>query len=469
MNSSFFEHFLMISTWQTVFFIVSLLVAFACIFYMSKKKVNFAKKVLVAMLLGFGLGLSMQLWANFPDVPGDIAYIQEATTWFGLFGNGFMALIKMLVIPLVLISMIHVIIHMEANAQIGKLVRNTLIMTLGMVAISALVGLMLASIFDVGKEVITKGGLSDIREVTPLVTTLVNLIPANPIAAMVNMNVIGIVILAAFFGLGARRMHTSEKYRAVIEPFYASVNALHKIIMSIAMSIIKLMPYAVVPLLASTLALRGVSSVFEVGKFILVLYLAIVVVFLLQILQVFLFGVNPLPYLKKGLRVFILAFTSRSSVGTLPITIETLSEDMGVNRSTASFVASFGTTAGMQGCAGVFPAILLVYVANVSGVPIDVTFIIMAILVITLGSLGIAGIPGTATMAASVALSGMGMESLFPSISPILAIDPLIDMGRTMLNVSGSMANAISVDRTLGSFDKEAYQQDMIDIKDEAL
>ena len=112
----------------------------------------------------------------------------------------------------------------------------------------------------------------------------------------------------------------------------------------------------------------------------------------------------------------------------------------------------------MQGCAGVFPALLIVYVANTSGTPIDICLIIMSIIVITIGSIGIAGIPGTSTMAASVGLSGVGLGASFAFITPILAIDPIIDMMRTMLNVSGSLTNAIMVDRQLELMDMELYQ-----------
>ena len=105
-----------------------------------------------------------------------------------------------------------------------------------------------------------------------------------------------------------------------------------------------------------------------------------------------------------------------------------------------------------------FPSLLIIYVANVTGTPIDVTLIVMTIIVVTIGSLGIAGIPGTATMAASVGLSGVGMASSFAMVSPILAIDPLIDMGRTWLNVTGSIVNALIVDKRVGTFDAKAYQ-----------
>lgn len=111
----------------------------------------------------------------------------------------------------------------------------------------------------------------------------------------------------------------------------------------------------------------------------------------------------------------------------------------------------------MQGCAGIFPALTIVFVTNMSGHNIDLTLIVMSIIVVSISSLGIAGIPGTATMAASVSLSGTGLASLFPLVNPILAIDPIIDMPRTMLNVIGSVTNAIMVDKSLGQINLSVY------------
>lgn len=454
----FLKEFLMISDVKTILLLAVLFVCFYIVYIMTRKKIDFGKRVLVAMGLGLVLGIGIQVLSGYPDDPSTVPYIIETTTWYGLFGNGFISLIRMLVIPLVMVSIIHVIINMEEGVKIGKLIRNTTIITMVMVAIAAIVGLFLGIVFGVGKGMDVSSGTAEIKEVASIVATLSNLIPANPVQAMVDLNVIGLVIFSLFFGLGAKRMY--KRYTEVIQPFYDLINALHKIIISIAMSIIKLMPYAVVPLLANTIALRGLSSIVDVGVFILVLYLAVAVMFILQVVQLVVFGVNPKMYLKKGLPVMILAFTSRSSVGTLPATIETLSKDMGVNNGTASFVASFGTTAGMQGCAGVFPALLVVFVSNMNGTPLDITFLLMSVIVIALGSLGIAGIPGTATMAASVALSGTGMGASFPLISSILAIDPLIDMGRTLLNVTGSMVNSITVDKMMGTFDAQKYLEE---------
>lgn len=193
------------------------------------------------------------------------------------------------------------------------------------------------------------------------------------------------------------------------------------------------------------------------GLFIVLIYVGVVIMLIVQAVLLTIFGVSPIMYFRKARAPLFLAFTSRSSMGVLPLTVDTLTKRLGVNAATANTVGSFGTTAGMQGCAGVFPALCIVYIANVAGVPLDMTMYVMSVIVIALGSIGIAGVPGTATMAASVSLSGTGLGAFFSSISPVLAIDPIIDMGRTMLNVSGSMTNAIVVDKLMGTFDQEAF------------
>lgn len=456
MDSVFFKEFLMISDIKTIIFILILFALFFGMKMVEKRKIAFSTRMIIATVIGLVLGVVIQAVSGFAKDPMEITFVVETTKWYSLFGNGFIDLIRMLVIPLIMVSIIHVIVNMKEGADIGALTKKTLTVTVIMVSISVIVGLSVGMLFKVGSTMTVEQGSAEIKEVKTIVDTLRGLIPSNPAKAMVDVNIIALVIISAFFGIGAKRM--TKKYMDVVKPFIDLINALQKIIMSIAMTIIKWMPYAVIALLANTIAQRGIESIKEVGIFIIALYVAVIIMFIIQLIAISLFGINPIIYLKKGLAVMVLAFTSRSSVGCLPLTIETLVDKMGVNDGTASFVGGFGTTAGMQGCAGVFPALLLVFVCNVTGTPMDITFIVMALVVIVIGSFGIAGIPGTATMAASVALSGVGMASLFPTISPILAIDPIIDMGRTLLNVTGSMTNALIVDKSLGQLNMEHFK-----------
>ena len=148
-------------------------------------------------------------------------------------------------------------------------------------------------------------------------------------------------------------------------------------------------------------------------------------------------------YVKRGAKPLMLAFTSRSSIGTLPVLVETLDKEFGVEEGIASFVGSLGSNMGMNGCAGVYPAMVTVMLAQMTKTPMDLGFFIMLAIVIVVSSFGIAGLPGAATLSISVVISGMGMGEYFPLVGAIVAIDPILDMGRTMLNVSGTMVSAI--------------------------
>ena len=466
MQNVFLEQFLMMSDWKTLGFILAFIVIAFILWKLPKEKFNFSNRVLIATVLGLVLGFMMQVMSGFSDDPSQITFVKETTLWYGLIGKGFISFIRMLVIPLVMVSIIHVILHMEEGSHVRKLVQRGILTTMGMVMLSAIVGVVIGIIFHVGGNPsmqIVGDDAAQIKEVVPVVTTLLNLIPSNPIEAMVNNNIVGVVIFSTFIGLAARKMQ--KKYPEILRIFYDFIDASHKIVISMAMSVIKGMPYGVLALLANTIAQRGLSSILEVGKFILLIYLASFIMMVVQMIMLVFFKVNPIIYLKKAFSTLLLAFTSRSSLGVLPATIDVLTKELGVSQGTASFVASFGTTAGMQGCAGIFPALLIVYVANTTGVAIDFSMVLMSILVITIGSVGIAGIPGTSTMAATVGLSGVGLGASFGYITPILAIDPIIDMVRTMLNVSGSMTNAIMVDRQLNKMDMKVFQQPTRDQK----
>ena len=205
--------------------------------------------------------------------------------------------------------------------------------------------------------------------------------------------------------------------------------------------------------------LGTVIPAFLIG-FILALYVSIIIVFIIHLIIIAILGLNPIIYVKNAMEPLILAFTSRSSLGTLPVTIEALTDKMGVDNGIASFVGSLGSNMGMNGCAAIYPALMAVTLANMSGTEMDVSFYGMLIVIIVIGSLGIAGLPGSATMAVSVAISGMGMGAYFPLAGGIIAIDPILDMGRTMLNVNGTMVTAVAVGKSFNKVDKEIYNKD---------
>lgn len=459
MDNVFLTDFLMISDLGTVIFLAVLAALFFLVHILyHRKNMDFSVVVLIGTGLGLVLGLVIQLIAGFPDDPAEVTFISEITTWYAMFGNGYLNLIRMIVVPLVMVSILQVVINMQQGKTMAGLVKKTIGVTMAMVAVASVTGIVVGLLFGVGEGAAMAGdGTAAASEITPVATTIRNLIPSNIVSAMVDSNIIGLVIFSAFLGLAIWWVKHDPESESSAKPLYDLINAAHKAMINMALLILDYMPWAVMALLANTIAQRGLSSVIEVGKFIIALYVAVILQFGIQLLLLMANGLNPAAYLKKSFAAMLMAFTSRSSVGCLPLTIETLTTRLGVDYGTASFVAGFGTTAGMQGCAGVFPALLIIYVCNITGTPIDFTMIVMTVFVVTIGSLGIAGIPGTATMAASVSLSGVGMGAQFSNISPILAVDPIVDMARTMLNVTGSLTNALIVDKMLGNLDLDVY------------
>ena len=414
--------------------------------------------MIVSTIVGLILGVIIQVVAGFPNNPGEVQWITEVNKWYGLVGYGFMDLLKMLVVPLIFVSIIRVIINMKAEENLGKLTTRSILTLLGTTTIAAIVGIVVGNLFKLGVSSTIIEGTNEIREITPVVDTLRGLLPSNPVAAMAEGNVVAVVIFSAFIGNSMKILN--KKYSDVIQPVTDLVNASYKIITSLAMTVIKFMPYAVVALLANTIAGRGISAIKEVVGFILALYVSIIIVFIIHLIIIAILGLNPIIYVKNAMEPLILAFTSRSSLGTLPVTIEALTDKMGVDNGIASFVGSLGSNMGMNGCAAIYPALMAVTLANMSGTKMDVSFYGMLIVIIVIGSLGIAGLPGSATMAVSVAISGMGMGAYFPLAGGIIAIDPILDMGRTMLNVNGTMVTAVAVGKSFNKVDKEIYNKD---------
>ena len=457
MESTFLSEFLFITNIKTISFIAILVAIFVLVRKMEKKKVKFSTRMISAMGIGLVLGLFIQLVAGFPKDPSSIRWIEEVSKWYGLIGNGFMDLLKMLVVPLIFVSIIRVIINMKDGVNLGKLTLKSLTVLLGTTALAAIVGLVVGNLFNLGAGEVLITSNTDMREITSIVDTLRGLLPSNPVNAMAEGNIVAVVIFAAFIGTSMKRLN--KKYSDVIKPAWDLVEASYKIITSVAMTVIKFMPYAVVALLANTIAARGVGAILGVVDFIIALYVSVAIMFIIHLIIIALNGLNPFKYVKNVMEPLILAFTSRSSLGTLPVTIETLTEKAGVDNGVASFVGSLGSNAGMNGCAAIYPALMAVTVANMSGTPMDFSFYGMLLVIIVISSLGIAGLPGTATMAVSVVISGMGMGAAFPLVGGIIAIDPILDMGRTMLNVNGTMVTAVTVANSFGDIDKEKFNE----------
>ena len=342
-KSTFLTQFLLLSHPLTLVFILALLILFVGIRQMEKRKIKFSVRMIVSTCVGLILGIIIQWVAAFPAVPKDVIWLNEVSSWYGLAGNGFMDLLKMLVVPLVFLSIVRVIMNMKGEG-LGALTAKTIGMLLGTTVIAAIIGVIVGQLFKLGIGEVIINQEAEIREMSSIVETFRGLLPANPVKSMAEANIVAVVIFAAFIGIAIRRM--SKKHAEEIEPFVKWVEAFYKIILSVAMTVIKFMPYAVIALLANTITARGIGALTAVINFILAIYLSLAIMFVIHIIIAMLNGLNPVQYIKNIIEPLVLAFTSRSSLGTLPLTIEALNKNVGVDEGVASFVGSLGANMG---------------------------------------------------------------------------------------------------------------------------
>lgn len=464
-NSPFFQQFLKASNFYTLAAIVALAGSIVILKKLKDRKVSFSNRMLIGLVFGLILGFGIDLIGGSSDVYLNFGRI-EISVWYSLVGRGFVKLVQLMAVPVVFLSIINVVIDVEGK-RIKSLTAKTFTTLLSTTAISALVGILVVKLFNLqGSNFTGDLSASSIDRMSGIASQsfpefFLNLIPNNIISVMGdNGSVVSVVVIAAMIAGAIRFLKVKKPDQ--IKPLISLLDSLTLTINSTLINIIKLMPYGVIALVANTIISNGIAAITSVIGFIVAIYVAIIIMMLVYVVILLALGLNPLTFYKKAYTTIVFAFSSRSSVGTLPYTLKTLTEDLGVSKETANFVATLGTSIGMNGCAGVFPAMLATLVAAVVGVEMTISFYFLVVIVVTVGSIGIAGVPGTATVAATVTLNGLGLGAAMSYIGSIFGIDPIIDMGRTALNVTGSMISAIVVDNWEDSFDKDLYNASLI-------
>lgn len=437
MLETFLNGYLQISNWTTVFFIFFLIVAIVLIRKLDKLEYNYTKILILSMLIGVILGLvGNWLATEFPTIK------TEVSSWYGLVGYGFMDLLKMVAIPLVFISMIRVIITTKQNFK--RLAIRTVIVLATTTIIASIVGILLSGILPLTQSLTSVTDTqSTIREVSTFAQTIRGMIPSNMVDIFAKGNILAVIVLAFLMGISLKGLETKES----VQPLFKLVEATYELMRKLAVFIMDLMPYAIIPLLANVVITQGNSTILGAINFVIVLYVAILVMFIIHLILVKGFNQPVGEYLKAVKKPLLLAFTSRSSLGTLPVTIDAMTTKLHIPSGIADLVGSFGANMGMNGCAGIYPTLVVIALATMLQIPMDISFYIMLIFVVVLGSFGIAGIPGAATMSVAIVLTGMGLVEYYPLLGVILAIDPILDMGRTMLNVNGTLVTGVIVNK----------------------
>lgn len=425
---------------------------------------SLAKKVLIGLVIGVIFGLALQ-WIYGADNPT----LKQSIQWFNIVGNGYVQLLQMIIMPLVFASILSAVAKLHNASSLGKISLITIATLLFTTLIAALVGVLVTGLFGLTAEGLVQGAQETARlsaiqggyigKVADLsVPQLVlSFIPKNPFADLTGANptsIISIVIFAAFLGVAAIQLVKDDAPRG--QRVLAAIDTLQAWVMKLVRLVMKLTPYGVLALMTKVVAGSNIQDIIKLGSFVVASYLGLAIMFAVHALLLALVGINPARFFRKAWPVLTFAFTSRSSAASIPLSVETQTLRIGVPSSIASFAASFGATIGQNGCAGLYPAMLAVMVAPTVGInPFDPVWIATLVGIVTVSSAGVAGVGGGATFAALIVLPAMGLPVTLVAL--LISVEPLIDMGRTALNVSGSMTAGTITSQLMKQTDTQVF------------
>ena len=412
---------------------------------------NLTSRILIGMGTGLLLGAFLQ-WLSLPDDHFISTYFT-----FGLIDAGgdlFITLLKMMVVPLVLVSLTCGAASLGATGKVGRLGGKTIGLYLITTAAAVTLALSLALIINPGLSASDQG----VAEATGFVAneapsikdTLVNIIPSNPITAMAEGKMLQVIAFAVLLGLAMSK--TGEAGARVLAVF----NDLNSIIMKLVTMLIQLAPYGVFCLMVTLGVTVGLNEITKLLAYFLTVVLALLLHMTLvyPALLRFLAGLNPITYLKKMREPMLVAFSSSSSGATLPVTLRTVEKRLGVSNNVASFAVPLGATINMDGTA-IMQGVATVFIAQFYGYALGPEQLLMVILTATLASIGTAAVPGVGLIMLAMVLGQVGLP--LEGIGLIIGVDRLLDMMRTAVNVTGDGAVATIVAKSEGELDLDVF------------
>ncbi|MEA9391894.1 L-cystine transporter [Acerihabitans sp. TG2] len=428
---------------------------------------SLAKKVLLGLVLGVAFGLALQAVYG-----ADNPVLKHSIQWFNIVGNGYVQLLQMIIMPLVFASILSAVAKLHDASSLGKISLLTLGSLLFTTMIAALVGVLVTHLFGLTAEGLVQGTQENARlaalqsgyvgKVADLSVPqlLLSFIPKNPFADLTGANptsIISVVIFSAFLGVAAIQLVKDDGVKG--QRVLNAIDTLQSWVMKLVRLVMKLTPYGVLALMTKVVAGSNIQDIIKLGSFVVASYLGLAIMFAVHAVLLALVGINPAKFFRKAWPVLTFAFTSRSSAASIPLSVETQTRRIGIPSSIAGFAASFGATIGQNGCAGLYPAMLAVMVAPTVGInPFDPLWIATLVGIVTLSSAGVAGVGGGATFAALIVLPAMGLPVTLVAL--LISVEPLIDMGRTALNVSGSMTAGTLTSQLMGQTDKRIFDAD---------
>ncbi|HGO1458429.1 TPA: L-cystine transporter [Staphylococcus aureus] len=447
----------------TLINIIVLVIFIVILHMMARKHIPFAKRVFTALGIGIVFGVLLHVvYGTHSNV------ITSTSDWFNIVGQGYVALLQMIVMPLIFISIVAAFTKIQIGEKFAKIGSLIFIFLIGTVTIAAIVGVVYALVFGLDASTINLGNAEQARgseiakqakDLTAhtLPQQILELLPKNPFLDFTGQratSTIAVVIFASFIGFAYLRVARKQPDHG--ELLKSAIDAIYSLVMAIVTFVLRLTPYGVLAIMANTLSTSDFGAIWTLGKFLIASYAALITMYIIHLVILSLLGISPIRYVKKTLEVLIFAFTSRSSAGALPLNVQTQTRRLGVPEGIANFAATFGLSIGQNGCAGIYPAMLAIMVAPVANVEIDLQFIVTLIAVVIISSFGVAGVGGGATFASILVLSTLNLPVALAGV--LISVEPLIDMGRTALNVNDSMLAGTGTAKLTKHWDKDTFE-----------
>lgn len=417
----------------------------------QKKKLGLTTIIFIALILGSLTGVIL-----YSFVPA--GYVRDTVIVNGIFdivGSGFIRGMQMLVVPLVFFSLVCGSMAIGDTKKLGKVGVRTLVFYLCTTALAIAVALCVANILDPGKNLdMSSVAVADVKvaEATNIKDTILAIIPTNPIKALANGDMLAIIFFALFIGIllaaGGERFET-------LANIFSQGNDL---MMDMTMAVMKVAPIGVFCLVAKTFGSLGYDAFAPMLKYMIAVFLALGIQCfgVYQILLFIFTRLNPIRFLKKFFPVMAFAFSTATSNATIPLSIETLDEKLGVSRRISSFTIPLGATINMDGTS-IMQGVAVVFVAQAFGIQLDIMDYLTVILTATLASVGTAGVPSVGLITLSMVFNSVGLP--VEGIGLIMGIDRILDMTRTAVNVTGDAICTTIVAKRDGMLDEKVFNQ----------
>ena len=413
---------------------------------------SLTQRILIAMGVGVGLGALLQ-WLALPQ-----DHLFNAVVLNGFIDGGgriFIALLKMLVVPLVFVSLVCGAASLGDTGSVGRLGGKTIGLYLMTTAVAVSLAMLIALTTDPGLGGESASSMASASTFEPKTApsvkdTFINVVPSNPIAAMADGKMLQVILFALLFGLALSKAGASgEKLRA----FFSDLN---DVMMRLISMIIALTPIGVFCLMTQLGATLGLAEIAKVAMYFATIVIALLVhaSLVYPLLLKTLTGLNPHVFLRKMREALLVAFSTSSSGATLPVTLRTVEHKLGVQNNVASFAVPLGATINMDGTA-IMQGVATVFIAQFYGIDLGLSALLTVVLTATLASIGTAAVPGVGLITLTLVLDQVGLP--VEGIALIIGVDRLLDMLRTAVNVTGDATVATIVASSEGQLDREVF------------